>query len=163
MKLKYHPLAGGVLIAVALQIWIIHLGIMGGSKLPDATAPGLLRVPLAALTNIPPPPPPPRAPSTSFRDLSDYEVPTGAVLYTSNPEHGDTSSVTTPVDLSVAIMSRTDSGPPSLSTAKRSCDGNFYLEVRSHGAPPHTYYVRPDVPYNRHLRMTWLQACRAFG
>src|SRR5438105_4210629 len=56
-----------------------------------------------------------RAPSM-FQELSDYHIPAGSVLYTSNPENGPAASIRTPVKLSVVIMGRTDLGPASLPT-----------------------------------------------
>jgi hypothetical protein len=102
-----------------------------------------------------------RAPLSTFQKLSDYDIPAGSVLYTGNPEEGPATSIQTSATLPVVIITRTDLGPFSLgSWAQRSatlrCDGKFYLEVRSRQSGAH-YFVRPDVPYNPHLRMTWLQ------
>jgi hypothetical protein len=103
------------------------------------------------------------APLFTFQKLSDYQIPAGSVLYTSNPEDGPATSIRTPVEFPIAIITRTDLGPLSLgSWAQRSatlrCDGKFYLEVRPRHTAAHVYFVRPSVPYNPHLGMTWLQA-----
>jgi hypothetical protein len=109
----------------------------------------------------------PTAPTASkpslFQQLADYELPAGSLVYRDNPEKGQSSSFRTPQSMSVKILSRTDLGSQTLpSWAARQatirCDGNFYLEVQTRVKPLRVYYVRPGVPYNAHLKMTWLQA-----
>jgi hypothetical protein len=151
--MKYR-LAIGVLVAAALQIWIIRLGILSGPRQSESAAPSPgYSVP--PLTNIPPPLPantPNTGPRVTFQELSDYEIPAGSILYRSNPEQSPAASITAPAKISVAVVGRTDAASGEL-----RCDGKFYLKVQSRQAPPRVYYVRPSVPYNPHLRMTWLQ------